>query len=355
MKLSRRRTAPGGSVLLAGLLVPLLLAAGCSTGSTESKSEDGKTSTKAEAGAFPAKVKHVYGTTTVKSEPRRVVTLGWSDQDISLALGVAPVGAVKVTWGGNAGGSTPWFDAELKRQGATQPTRYVDADGVPFDAIAKLDPDLILATNSGLTAEEYKKLSGIAATVAYPDKPWGTSWQDSTEMVGAALGREDAAEDLVDKVEDAQAKAVAGYPALKDKTFVFGTFDAKDTSQVGYYTPLDNRPRMLEDLGMENAPVIEQLSKGSDEFWKSISSERAASLVADVFVFYGESDQDLAMVTRHPLFGQIPAVKSGAAVSLVDKTDSLTMSAPSPLAVPWFDEKILPQIAAAAAKAKAQG
>ena len=33
------------------------------------------------------------------------------------------------------------------------------------------------------------------------------------------------------------------------------------------------------------------------------------------------------------LFGQIPAVKSGARVSLVDKTDALTRSAPSPLAL----------------------
>jgi iron complex transport system substrate-binding protein len=325
---------------------------GCSTGATDSADAAGTTTTKAESGAFPATVTDAFGTTTIEKEPKRVVTLGWSDQDIALALGVAPVGAVKITWGGNADGSTPWYDAKLKEEGAAAPTRYDDADGVPFDDIAKLDPDLILATNSGLTKADYTKLSKLAPTVAYPKVPWGTSWQDSTKLVGQALGREDAADDLVRKVEDEVKETAAKYPALKDKTFIFATFDPKDTSTIGYYTPLDNRPQMLEDLGMKNAPVIEKLTKGSSEFWKTISAERASTLQSDVVVFYGETGKDEARIASNKLFGQIPAVKSGARLSLVDKTDALTMSAPSPLALPWFLDKIVPQLAAAGEKAQ---
>lgn len=323
---------------------------GCSTGSTE-ENDSTTTTTKAEADAFPATVEHAFGETTIEAEPKRVVTLGWSDQDIALALGVAPVGAVKITWGGNAQGSTPWYDAELAKLGAEAPTRYDDADGVPFDDLAKLNPDLILATNSGLTKDDYARLTKLAPTVAYPKVPWGTSWQDSTELVGEALGREEAADDLVEEIEGQVAGSAKAHPALEGKTFVFATFDPKDTSQVGYYTPLDNRPLMLEDLGMRNAPVIEQLSQGSEEFWKTISAERAATLESDVIAFYGETDKDEQTIASHRLFGQIPAVKSGARVSLVDKTDALTMSAPSPLALPWFLDKIVPQLAEAAEKA----
>ena len=48
-------------------------------------------------------IDHAYGSTTIEEEPQRVATLGWSDQDHALALGVVPVGATKLTWGGNEG------------------------------------------------------------------------------------------------------------------------------------------------------------------------------------------------------------------------------------------------------------
>jgi iron complex transport system substrate-binding protein len=97
--------------------------------------------------------------------------------------------------------------------------------------------------------------------------------------------------------------------------------------------------------------VVEKLSQGSPEFWKTVSAERSSTLKSDVLVTYGETGKDEAKIVSNKLFGQIPAIKSGARVFLVDKTDALTMSAPSPLAVPWFLDKIVPQIAAAAAKA----
>ena len=113
-----------------------------------------------------------------------MATLGWTDHDHALALGVVPVGATKITWGGNAAGSTDWFDAAVEEVGAEAPVRYDDADGAPIDEVAQLEPDLILATNSGITEAEYKKLSKIAPVVAYPEAPWTTPWQTSLETVG---------------------------------------------------------------------------------------------------------------------------------------------------------------------------
>jgi iron complex transport system substrate-binding protein len=341
------------ALFLAGVLASALT--GCSTGATERAqgATNAAATTKVEPGAYPVTLQHALGSTTIGEEPQRVVTLGWSDQDVALALGVAPVGAVKITWGGNRNDSTPWYDARLKELGAAQPTRYDDADGVPFEDIAALDPDLVLATNSGLTKSDYRRLTKIAPVVAYPGAPWGTSWQDSTALVGKALGRPTAAEELVHRVEAEVQEGVAARPELDGTSFVFATFDLKDTSQVGYYTPLDNRPLMLEDLGMRNAPVVEKLSNGSNEFWKTVSAERAATLESDMIMFYGETAADEDVVADDPLLGQIPAIRSGARLMLLDKTDALTMSAPSPLAVPWFVERLLPAIADTAAKARA--
>ena len=143
------------------------------------------------------------------SSPARVATLGWSDQDFALALGVAPVGAVKITWGGNEKASTPWYDAKLAELDAHEPTRYDDADGAPVEEIAKLTPDLILATNSGLTQDEYTKLSKIAPVVAFPGEAWGTPWQTSLDLVGRALGKEREATQVRKETEASIAAAAA--------------------------------------------------------------------------------------------------------------------------------------------------
>jgi iron complex transport system substrate-binding protein len=85
----------------------LLVAAltGCSTGSTSADAASEPTSTTSvDPDAFPVTIEHALGETTIEAEPTRVATLGWTDQDHVLALGVVPVGATKITWGGNDNG-----------------------------------------------------------------------------------------------------------------------------------------------------------------------------------------------------------------------------------------------------------
>ena len=330
----------------AAALLALSLAA-CSTGASGSTESAASASVGADADAFPVTIEHVHGSTTVEKAPTRVATLGWSDQDFALALGVAPVGAVKITWGGNAQGSTPWYDAKLTEVGASPPTRYSDADGAPVEEIAKLAPDLILATNSGITKDEYTKLSKIAPVVAYPDAAWGTAWQTSLDLVAKALGRTSQAATIKQETEASIAAAATKYPQTQGKTFIFGSLTPTDTSSISYYTPLDNRPRLLADLGMENAPVIEELSEGSTEFFKTLSAEQAGTLDADVFVTYTEASGEMQKYLEDPLLSQIPAFASGGWVDASDKTDSLGLSAPSPLAIPWAMDRFVPLVAAA--------
>ena len=341
--MNRIRLAAAAAAVLA------LALSACSTGASGSSDDTSAAPSPAgaDASAFPVTVKHVYGDTVITTPPTRVATLGWSDQDFALALGVPPVGAVKVTWGGNAKLSTPWYDAKLTSLGGSEPTRYDDADGAPVEQIAKLAPDLILATNSGVTREEYDKLSKIAPVVAYPGAAWGTAWQTSLEMVAKALGREKQAPAVLRATEDSIKAAAAKYPQTQGRTFIFGSMSPTDRSKIDYYTPLDNRPRLLVDLGMENAPVIERLTKGSSAFYSTISAEQASTLQSDVFITYTETDADMATFLKDPLLGQVPALKTGGYVAATDKTDSLGMSAPSPLSIPWAMEKFVPTVAAA--------
>lgn len=319
----------------------------CSTGSTVAKDEPRiEEGTSAEADAFPVTIEHAFGETTIEEEPTRVATLGWSDQDAVLSLGVAPVGATKLTWGGNEQGSSDWFDAEVEKLGADAPVRYDDADGAPVEEIAKLAPDLILATNSGITEKEYDRLSKIAPVVAYPDAPWTTPWQASLRMVGEALGRSDLAEQVTEETEGEIESAREEYPQLQGASLVFAYLTTTDLSTIGVYAPQDPRVALMNDFGLVNAPVVDDVvEKG--QFYGSVSAERAADLDADVLLTYAEDRDDVKAYAHDPLLGRIPAIREGHAWAEADKHVGLAVTNPSPLSIPYTIERFLPHVAEA--------
>ena len=65
----------------------------------------------------------------------------------------------------------------------------------------------------------------------------------------------------------------------------------------------------------------------------------------------GRRDATAEAVTADPLLGQIPAIKNGALVADSDNTLTLSISASSPLSLPWALDTFLPKLAAAAEKA----
>jgi len=340
--MKRRITA---AAFAAGLAATTL--AGCATGAADEQKETPDAVSAVDADAFPVTIEHAFGSTTIEAEPMRVATLGWTDQDAVLSLGVVPVGATKLTWGGNKAGSSDWFDAELAELGGEQPVRYDDADGAPVTEVAKLQPDVILATNSGITKKEYKKLSKIAPVVAYTDAPWVTEWRDTLDMVGQALGRNTLADTVEDETEDAIEEAAEANPAIAGTSVLFAYLTTTDLSNVGVYLAEDNRVRILEELGMTSPAVLEEIAKPG-EFYTDVSAERASELEADVLLTYGETPTDLATFTEDKLLGQIPALKSGHAYAELDKHVGLAITNPSPLAIPFLIEEFLPHVVKAA-------
>ncbi|MGE2767372.1 hypothetical protein ACQGAO_01395 [Rhodococcus sp. 1.20] len=87
-------------------LAAIALLAGCQS-STESTASEGTTQL-AEAGALPVTVDHAYGSTTIETEPQRIVTIGWNSQDSVLALGKTPVAMESFSGAGLENGILPW-------------------------------------------------------------------------------------------------------------------------------------------------------------------------------------------------------------------------------------------------------
>lgn len=352
--ISRRallKTAGSATAVLAAVALSLT---GCSTGPATSGDSG---SSAAASGQFPVTIEHAFGETIIETQPTRVATISWVNDDVAIALGVVPVGMPKTEWGGNEQGSTPWKDAALEKLGAgigtdKAPAMYSEADGINFTEIAKLSPDVILGAYSGLTQEDYTKLSEIAPVVAYPELAYGTPWQDSTAMIGKALGKEAEAAELIAETESVIKEKAGEYPQIQGKTFIYGNLEPASAEGVNVYTANDNRPRFLSAIGMKLAPVVENLSKGSSEFYLPWSSEKANELESDIFVTWVPDAATTETILADPLLGQIPALKDGALVADSNNTLTLSISAASPLSLPWSLDTFLPQLGAAADKVK---
>jgi iron complex transport system substrate-binding protein len=357
-----RRTAPTRrrALALGSLALGAALLAGCSTGPSGSSGSETSPAAPASdasgAGAeatFPRTIEHAFGTTEIPEQPERVATVSWVNQDIALALGVAPVGVAATEYGGNENQSTDWFDASLEELGAEAPVQYSESDGLDFEAIAATEPDVILATYSGIDQEQYDKLSEIAPVVAFPEgtAPFGTPWQDSTRIIGEALGKEAEAEHVVADVEAQMAAAAEEHPELAGTTFLYGTVDPAAADQIYLFTATDNRPKFLSALGMELAPVVAEDEAAQDAFYLTWSPERADELDSDIFVSSAADESVGEAIAADPLLGSIPAVQDETLVLQTDQQEVLSISASSPLSIPWALENALPKISEAAQKA----
>lgn len=189
-------------------------------------------------------VRHAAGETVVKTEPERIVALSGDQLDALCALGLQSriVGAALP----DGSESQPWYLGTVVHDLPAVGTR----SSPDLDAIRAANPDLILGSEA-LTPQAYPELSAIAPTV-FTGAP-GAAWEDTLRTVGAATGRTDAANGLIDDFTAAADKTGADNDAthfqasvvqFTDKTMrVFGpdSFPGSVLADVGVDRPAAQR------------------------------------------------------------------------------------------------------------------
>jgi len=322
------------TVITAATTTLALALAGCAGTAAETSATDAATGDD----TFPVTIPHVYGETVIEAAPERVATVAWSNHEVPLALGVVPVGMAEATWGDDDGdGVLPWVEDQLEELGAETPVLFDETDGLDFEAIADTDPDVILASYSGITQEDYDTLSKIAPVVAYPEVAWATSYEDMIRMNSAALGLSAEGDQLIDDLHARVDAALAEHPDLATSSVLFSYIDPSDFSQIGFYTTLDTRPGFLQSLGVPVPDVVVSGSEGSDQFYTTVSAEQADHFDdVDIFVTYGEADGAIIeQMQSDPLLSQIPAIAAGQVAILENSTPLAASANPSPLSIGW--------------------
>jgi iron complex transport system substrate-binding protein len=189
-------------------------------------------------------VRHAAGTTEVPADPQRIAVLSGDQLDALCALGLQSRIVAAALPDGSS--SQPSYLGTVVHDAPAAGDRTTPDVG----AIKAANPELILGSQ-GLTPEAYDELSAIAPTV-FTGAP-GPGWQDTLRTVGAATGRTDAANQLIDGFERAADKTGADNDAIhyqvsvvqltENSLRIFGTddFPASVLGAVGADRPATQR------------------------------------------------------------------------------------------------------------------
>jgi iron complex transport system substrate-binding protein len=316
--------------------VPLAEPATGAAQATSSASEETRTD---NGNAFPVTIEHKFGSTTISAPSERIVTVGLTEQDVLLALGIVPVGTTE--WFGEYPGAIwPWAQDKL---GDTIPEVVGDAATVNFEKIATLQPDLILALYAGLTAEQYDLLTQIAPTVAQPAAyvDYGIPWQELTRTVGRAVGQAEQAAALVTEVENRFAQERAEHPEFVGANAVTAT----PYEGIWVYGSEDVRGRFLTALGFELPAGLDEITGA--EFGGNLSLERIDLLDVDVIVWLDATPGEGPL--GEPLYQKLAVYSEGREIFLNSFNDELggATSFVSVLSLPFQLDGLVPMLSAA--------
>ncbi len=296
--------------------------------------------------AFPVTIEHAFGSTTIEQQPTRVATWGFGSTDAALALGVVPVAIPQQMYGGDAKGLLPWIKDKLEETGE-QPKMLTNPGGtdeVPYEEFAEVKPDLILANYSGLTKEQYDRLSKIAPVVGYPDQPWATPWRDVVLTTGEALGKADEAKKLITDTEQQIADKAAQHPELEGKT-VAAVWDVDGTFYV--YKKEDSRVAFLTDLGLTSAPSVDELATDESSFYYTLSYEQLSKLTSDVLVVYADDQKGVDTFLKKPYAKSMQQVQDGTVAPVVGTELVAAVSPPTVLSLTWGIDDYLESLSGA--------
>jgi len=230
---------------------------------------------------FPLTIEHKFGTTIITEQPERVATLDYAGVDNVLALGFQPLTA-RAWLGPYDNQLWPWAQA-LSAQDPTVLTGDIN-----FEQIAGTSPDIILAIRSGITKDEYDKLSMIAPVVAVPpgQGDYELDWVDQAKLAGLALGRSKRAASQIEAIETTIKATADAHPEWKGKTFAMMTYW---DGSVGLYSASDSSVRFISSLGLSIHPKVTELSTPG-AYYIPISEELLPELDADVLFRWAPAD-----------------------------------------------------------------
>lgn len=224
-------------------------------------------------------VSSTKGDIVVPEKPERVVGLSVVYPDFLYALGIIPAAVQNYH---------DEFPAYLKEP--LQRTLKMGIARTPnFEAILSVEPDLIIAPD-WWAAKDYEALSRIAPTVLLPQRD---NWRDELRDIAAALGKPEAAEQVIRQHEDKTAAIKKRLDALVgDETVLYMRIMPKEIILHG--ETIARGDFVHRQLGLKPLPSWPQ-----SEVSKSVSLEVLPDFDADHILVQIDDEADDEVIGRY--------------------------------------------------------
>lgn len=262
---------------------------GCSTPAAETPQADPAT----EVAAFPVTVTDDAGrTVTVEAQPERIVSLAPANTEIVAALGLLDrlVGVTSFC-------DYPAEVADIEKVG--------DFVGPNVEAVAAVDPDLVLAT-TGVQDDVIQQLEAIGATVVAIDPQDLEQLYAAIEMAGAVTGAGEEATILVSNMR-ADVDAVGETLRDAEPASCFIEIAQEPLFTAGAGTLMDD---LITVAGGTNVVT--------DAGWVPYSLEQLLEDDPAVYMATLGSMSDPADLAARPGFSALSSVKNGRVAVLDD-------------------------------------
>lgn len=285
-------------------------------------------------GGGPVTITHVFGETTISVPPKRVVSAGYTGHDDLLAVGVVPIAVTK--WFGDEPFAVwPWARPKL---GNAKPMVLNLDDGIQVERIARLKPDLIVASNAGVDTDTYQKLSEIAPTLPQSDgDAFFEPWKVQADTIGQAVFQADQMKSLINGVEATFAGVAQHNSRFKDKKVLLlegRLYQDNVVATTGW------RTEFLTQMGLVIAEDITSFAVDEQRAVIPRTEIRSALDPADVLIWTTESDKD-----RQALLADrdVTALQTRSIFATKDLTGAIAFA--SPLSYPLVADQLPPLIA----------
>ncbi|SFF31745.1 iron complex transport system substrate-binding protein [Paenibacillus algorifonticola] len=312
---SRIPMKPKQSITLLLMLSLTLLLSACSgTSNTTAASGNGQSSNAAQqtnseqATQSPSTqekvIKHAWGETVIKGEPKNIISLFPAATDYLLALGIVPQAASSNEEGSD---QFPTYLAD-RLQGQKNLGWQVEPN---FESILALEPDLIIGQD--FMGEAFANLNKIAPTLfaeKVKDEQGIIRMKTSLLKLGDMLGRTEQANQVIAEYEKLAAESKEKIKqAIGDETVMFLRLSDKE---VRYYSKR-NYEVLYDDLGLQAPASI----PGPAESMQVISLEKLPSINPDHIFLLSSDPAETTEMQKTVVWKSLKAVQNNH-VYLVD-------------------------------------
>lgn len=253
-------------------------------------------------------LQHDRGETKVCGQPKKIVALGPNMLEMLLALDVRSVGYADYF-------PLPFskFDRPsqqipfLGERVTNQPINIGSADDPSLEAIARLQPDLILGDVYS-NQDEYDLLSQIAPTLLFTYAV-DDEWQEQIRSIAKALGKSEQAERVIAKHTERIAQAQKALQPIVSKyprVLLLGSERLEQGIQIDPYNHDSYCSALMADLGFQI--VFPPNSEGKEAQGGNVSLELLPQLAADS-IFVEAYNSNFSNPEKDVVNNQIASVK----------------------------------------------